>query len=99
MNFKTFISSLLIVGASTTAVMAEDTDNGFTLFSGDTQKAANVIEDLASRIKINGYVQGGYDYNTSDDSNTFNFKRAILWAKADITDKWSFLYISVSTYG
>lgn len=93
MNFKTFISTLLIVGASTTAVIAEDTDKGFTLFSGDTQKAANVIEDLASRIKINGYVQGGYDYNTSDDSNTFNFKRAILWAKADITDKWSFLYM------
>ncbi len=54
------------------------------------------LKDLASRITINGYMQGGYEYSDKGPQTTssFNFKRAIFWGKARINDRWSFLFMN-----
>ena len=51
--------------------------------------------DLLERITVNGYAQAGYTYTDIDGkkTNTFDVKRTLLWAKARITDRWSFLFM------
>ena len=53
------------------------------------------LKDLTSRITFNGYAQGGYSWQdaSSKHRNDFNLKRTLLWAKARITDRWSFLFM------
>lgn len=53
------------------------------------------MEDLASRIQLHGYAQGGFNYNHAGgvDANTFELKRVLFWANAQITDRWSFLFM------
>lgn len=53
-------------------------------------------EELASRITLNGYAQGGFEWNNKNgqERNTFNLKRTLFWAKARITDRWSFLFMT-----
>ena len=53
------------------------------------------MKDLTSRITLNGYAQGGWSYQNPNgkDQNAFNLKRTLLWAKARITDRWSFLFM------
>ena len=60
------------------------------------KKDIDWMKELASRITINGYMQGGYAYSDQGDKTTssFNFKRAIFWGKARITDRWSFLFMN-----
>ena len=52
-------------------------------------------QELKSRITLNGYAQAGYTYTSYDSrqSNTWDVKRTLLWAKARITDRWSFLFM------
>lgn len=61
--------------------------------NGQTNAAADLLKTFTDRIEIHGYAQGGYDYNTTTNENSFNFKRTVVWAKAKITDKWSFLFM------
>ena len=51
--------------------------------------------DFTSRITFNGYAQGGWAYQDTNrhGSNSYNLKRTLLWAKARITDRWSFLFM------
>lgn len=64
-----------------------------------TQRSAEThpdwMDDLASRIQLHGYAQGGFSYSHAggDDTNTFELKRAIFLANAQITDRWSFLFM------
>ena len=63
------------------------------------EKLANDIDwlkELSSRITINGYMQGGYEWNDRGGKTTseFNFKRAIFWGRARITDRWSFMFMN-----
>ena len=53
------------------------------------------MKDFTSRITLNGYAQGGWSYHNPNgkDQNAFNLKRTLLWAKARITDRWSFLFM------
>jgi len=53
------------------------------------------LKQISSRISVNGYAQAGYTWQHKDgkDINTFDIKRTLLWAKADITDRWSFLFM------
>lgn len=53
------------------------------------------MKDLTSRIELNGYAQGGYSWNDANgvQTNSYNLKRTLLWAKARITDRWSFLFM------
>ena len=52
-------------------------------------------KDFASRITVNGYAQCGWNYQNSNakPENAYNLKRTLLWAKARITDRWSFLFM------
>ena len=52
------------------------------------------LKDFTSRIELHGYAQAGYSYDDADGSaSTFNLKRTLFWAKARITDRWSFLFM------
>jgi len=59
------------------------------------EKAPDWLLDVASRIKLHGYAQGGYtyDHKGGTDTNTFNIRRVLFWADARITDRWSFLFM------
>ena len=52
-------------------------------------------KDFTSRITLNGYAQGGWSYQdpARAKTNSYNLKRTLLWAKARITDRWSFLFM------
>ena len=53
--------------------------------------------DVASRIKLHGYAHGGYYYKHSShadaDINSFETKRTLFWVDAQITPRWSFLFM------
>ena len=53
------------------------------------------MEDFTSRITFNGYAQAGWSYQNPNgkETNSYNLKRTLLWAKARITDRWSFLFM------
>ena len=53
------------------------------------------LKALSSRIEVNGYAQAGYTWTHQDGkhTNTFDLKRTLIWAKARITDRWSFLFM------
>lgn len=58
--------------------------------------AIDWMQELKNRITINGYMQGGYAYSDQGGKTTssFNFKRAIFWGRARITDRWSFMFMN-----
>ena len=66
-----------------------------SLSSAHAQTATDWTKDLTSRITFNGYAQGGWAYQDANGSktNAYNLKRTLLWAKARITDRWSFLFM------
>lgn len=80
---KSFLAVALAIFSSEAAMGQEKNDN---------QK---VVEDLLSRIELNGYAQAGYEYLGDGDAvkSTFNLKRTLLWGKAKVTDRWSFLFM------
>ena len=53
------------------------------------------MKDFTSRITLNGYAQAGWSYQdpSGQKTNSYNLKRTLLWAKARITDRWSFLFM------
>ena len=53
------------------------------------------LKDFTSRITLNGYAQGGWSYQdiNGKKTNAYNLKRTLLWAKARITDRWSFMFM------
>ena len=53
------------------------------------------LKDFTSRITLNGYAQGGWSYQNPNEvkTNSYNLKRTLLWAKARITDRWSFMFM------
>lgn len=63
---------------------------------GQQARDDNWMADLSSRITINGYAQGGWSYQDprGHKTNAYNLKRTLLWAKARITDRWSFLFMN-----
>ena len=70
---------------------------GSSLMASAQQKSSEIdwTKDFTSRITLNGYAQGGWSYQTPNDKpqNAYNLKRTLLWAKARITDRWSFLFM------
>ena len=64
------------------------------------QKEIDWMQELSSRITLNGYAQAGYAYTDQEDAmrggtakSSYNLKRTLLWAKARITDRWFFLFM------
>ena len=70
---------------------------GSGLVASAQQKSSEIdwTKDFASRITLNGYAQGGWSYQDANDKpqNAYNLKRTLLWAKARITDRWSFMFM------
>ena len=53
------------------------------------------MSELTDRVQLHGYAQGGFNYTHQDgeDKGTFELKRILFWANAQITDRWSFLFM------
>ena len=80
-HLKTALLAVALAALSSSAAMGQqDTD---------------WMKDLSSRITLNGYAQGGWAYQDPNGTktNAYNLKRTLLWAKARITDRWSFLFM------
>ena len=96
---KATLAVALAIFSSTAAMGQSDsvaitiTKNGRVEFKDLTEK--KWVNELASRIKLHGYAQGGYNYTRQGgtDKNTFELKRVLFWAEARITDRWSFLFM------
>ena len=88
MNKNRFVTATLAVAMavfSSTAAMGQPSQ----------QQDIDWMKELTSRITFNGYAQGGYSWQDANGKqvNDFNLKRTLLWAKARITDRWSFLFM------
>ena len=59
------------------------------------EKSTDWMVDVASRLQIHGYAHAGYQYQSAlgNSSNTFFLKRTIFWVNAQITPRWSFLFM------
>ena len=53
------------------------------------------MSTLSEKMELHGYAQAGYTWTHKDglNSNTFDIKRALFWVKANVTDRWSFLFM------
>ena len=73
------------------AIAGQGTHAQTTPAKGETDWTRNFTE----RIQFAGYAQGGYSWQDGNgqQANDFNLKRTLLWAKARITDRWSFLFM------
>ena len=84
---------------SSTAAMGEEPLNSDTTATAKTPVSSLLdkkwVKDLATRIQLHGYAHGGYAYTHEGgaDKNSFEIKRVLFWANAQITDRWSFLFM------
>ena len=60
-----------------------------------SQKIPAWVTTLSERLELHGYAQAGYTWQHQEDvhSNSFDLKRVLFWAKANVTDRWSFLFM------
>lgn len=84
-SIKTATLAVFLAVFSSTAAMGQQSSN----------QNNEWLKDLADRIQLHGYAQGGFNYTHKggDDTNTFELKRVLFWANAQITDRWSFLFM------
>ena len=88
MRKKTFIKStlatLLAVFSSTAAMGQPESGNDI-----------DWLKDVTERVQLHGYAQGGFNYTHQggEDKATFELKRILFWANAQLTDRWSFLFM------
>ena len=63
-----------------------------------TEKEDSWAKQLSERIEVHGFIQAGYTATNEERetvrTNTFDMKRSLLFAKARITDRWSFLFMT-----
>ena len=83
-TFKKATLAMLMAMFSSTAAMGQQESDDL-----------DWLKDVSDRIQLHGYAQGGYTYNhkNEDDTNTFEVKRILFWANAQITDRISFLFM------
>ena len=81
---KTVFLTVVTVAISHTVLMAQNND-----------KMPDWAKDVTERLQFHGYAQGGFNYNHKgdEDTQTFELKRVIFWTNAQITDRWSFLFM------
>ena len=74
---------------------SESTPTLATSLNSISQNTPDWLLDVADRIKLHGYAQGGYFYNRQGgvNTNSFELKRVLFWAEAKITPRWSFLFM------
>lgn len=83
-TFKTRLLAAALAIFSSCAAMGQETGTLGTL-----------VGELVDRIEISGYAHAGYAYQDDGGSTTssFNLKRALIWGKAKITERASFLFM------
>ena len=83
-TFRQATLAVLLAVFSSTAAMGQQ-----------QQRDDEWLQDLAGRIQLHGYAQGGFNYTHKggEDTPTFELKRILFWANAQITDRWSFLFM------
>jgi hypothetical protein len=83
---KTMTLAVLMAALSSQAAMGQ---------SQSEKQEIDWLQDFTSRITLNGYAQAGWSYQDPNGvkTNSYNLKRTLLWAKARITDRWSFLFM------
>lgn len=81
---KTLTLAVALAALSSTAAMGQQSSNNI-----------DWLKDFTSRMEFHGYAQGGYSWQDANGRqvNDFNLKRTLFWAKARITDRWSFLFM------
>lgn len=59
------------------------------------QQIPDWAQDLAKRVQVDGYAQGGfaYEHTGGEDNNSFNIKRVFLIVAAPITDRWFAMFM------
>ncbi|MBQ8712445.1 MAG: porin [Prevotella sp.] len=84
-TWKSLTLAMVLAAFSSTAAMGQ----------AKSDSDVDWIKDFTSRIQFNGYAQGGWSYQdpNGQKQNSYNLKRTLLWAKARITDRWSFLFM------
>ena len=80
---------LLICGG----LQAQETDTKETRTK--SQKMPAWVTTLSEHMELHGYAQAGYTWKQQENvhSNSFDLKRVLFWAKANVTDRWSFLFM------
>lgn len=80
---------LLICGG----LQAQETDTKETRTK--SQKMPAWVTTLSEHMELHGYAQAGYTWKHQENvhSNSFDLKRVLFWAKANVTDRWSFLFM------
>ena len=81
--FKRVTLAVLLAVFSSTAAM------------GQGKEDSDLLKELSERVQLHGYAQGGFNYThkAGEDTPTFELKRVLFWANAQITDRWSFLFM------
>ena len=53
------------------------------------------LKDFSDRLQFHAYAQGGFNYThkEGEDTQTFELKRILFWANAQITKRWSVLFM------
>jgi hypothetical protein len=84
-----------VLKTATLAVLMAAMSSSYAMGQQKQEGEKDWLKDFTSRITFNGYAQGGYAWQDAKDKkrNDFNLKRTLLWAKARITDRWSFLFM------
>ncbi|MBR0202117.1 MAG: porin [Bacteroidaceae bacterium] len=86
-------SSTAAMGQSDSAAVQQPNRTLLRTIVGES--APDWMKDVSDRIQLHGYAQGGYTYTHlgGKNTNSFNIKRVLFWANAQITDRWSFLFM------
>lgn len=61
----------------------------------DRNESPNWVSTLNEHLEFNGYAQAGYTYSNPCDGKKsyFDLKRVLMWCKANVTDRWSLLFM------
>ncbi len=83
-----------IFRTATLAVMMAAMSSQYAMGQSE-QQDIDWMKEITSRVTFNGYAQAGWSYQdpSGQKTNSYNLKRTLLWAKARITDRWSFLFM------
>lgn len=78
---------LSLVFSASMPLLAQEKSSG--------EKVNEFLQDFSKRVNLHGYAQAIYNYQHKggEESNTFEMKRAYIWADAKITDRWSMLFM------
>ena len=92
-NLRTLAVALAVF--SSVAAMGQQSSNPNSTTTSGSSSDNSWLKDVADRIQLHGYAQAGFTYNhvDGDDVNTYDLKRVLFWANAQITDRISFLFM------